>query len=134
MLATLEPHPRTDFLTSLETSGQAKLFRVARQDDETIRTRPDLIIRIFRCCRLRLLVCLLVVVWGTIFDQVRRNVVTAFDYEGASVLSELLGLERQQRDLTALPPATEWDICAHGATGVLPRERFSPMALNGHWL
>ena len=46
LLVTFEPHPRTDFLRSLEASVQTKLFRVARQDDERICTRPDLIIRI----------------------------------------------------------------------------------------
>jgi hypothetical protein len=39
-------HPQTDFWRSLEVSGQQKLFRVARQDDERIRARPDLIILI----------------------------------------------------------------------------------------
>jgi len=43
----MDPHPQTDLLRSLEISGQRKLFRVARQDDEHIRTRPDLAIRIF---------------------------------------------------------------------------------------
>src|SRR5215831_14676634 len=37
-----------------------------------------------------------------------------------------------------LPPTTDLDKCATRATGTLPRERFSPMALPGiypgHWL
>jgi hypothetical protein len=45
LLATFEPHRRTDFLRSLETSGQRKLFRVSRQDDNRICTHSDLIIR-----------------------------------------------------------------------------------------
>jgi|307.fasta_scaffold424365_1 hypothetical protein len=60
-----------------ETSGKRKLFQAARQDDERIRTRPDINIRIFDAADLSLLVGWQVVVSYTIFDQDWRNGVTA---------------------------------------------------------